>query len=212
MSTDFKRSRDYELMVIFHPELSEEDLVSEGGKVEAHINGVDGSIRLVNREAPWGRRRLAYPIRNGGRDIRDGVYVLYYFTAESGKIEEIEREIKLQDRIIRYLLTQQTTPLMEPAPAEGEEAAEGAAQEAPAGAEEAPSAEAEAPAVAQAESSAAAEAPAVAQAESSAAAEAPASTEPEAAAAPETEAPAETTDTEAQASEPQASDAETPAE
>ena len=35
MSTDFKRSRDYELMVIFHPELSEEDLVSEGGKVEA---------------------------------------------------------------------------------------------------------------------------------------------------------------------------------
>ena len=184
MSTDFKRSRDYELMVIFHPELSEEDLVSEGGKVEAHINGVDGAIRLVNREAPWGRRRLAYPIRNGGRDIRDGVYVLYYFTAESGKIEEIEREIKLQDRIIRYLLTQQTTPLMEPAPAEGEEAAEGAAQEAPAGAE----------------------------AESSAAAEAPASTEPEAAAAPETEAPAETTDTEAQASEPQASDAETPAE
>jgi len=198
MSTDFKRSRDYELMVIFHPELSEEDLVSEGGKVEAHINGVDGSIRLVNREAPWGRRRLAYPIRNGGRDIRDGVYVLYYFTAESGKIEEIEREIKLQDRIIRYLLTQQTTPLMEPAPAEGEEAAEGAAQEAPAGAEEAPSAEAEAPAGA--------------EAESSAAAEAPASTEPEAAAAPETEAPAETTDTEAQASEPQASDAETPAE
>ena len=198
MSTDFKRSRDYELMVIFHPELSEEDLVSEGGKVEAHINGVDGSIRLVNREAPWGRRRLAYPIRNGGRDIRDGVYVLYYFTAESGKIEEIEREIKLQDRIIRYLLTQQTTPLMEPAPAEGEEAAEGAAQEAPAGAEAAPSAEAEAPAVA--------------EASPSAAAEAPASTEPEAAVAPETEAPAETTDTEAQASEPQASDAETPAE
>jgi len=124
MSTDFKRTRDYELMVIFHPELSEEDLVSEGGKVEAHITGVDGSIRLVNREAPWGRRRLAYPIRHGSRDIRDGVYVLYYFTAESGKIEEIEREIKLQDRIIRYLLTQQTTPLMEPAPAEGEVAEE----------------------------------------------------------------------------------------
>jgi len=133
MSTDFKRTRDYELMVIFHPELSEEDLVSEGGKVEAHITGVDGSIRLVNREAPWGRRRLAYPIRHGSRDIRDGVYVLYYFTAESGKIEEIEREIKLQDRIIRYLLTQQTTPLMEPAPAEGEvaeESGEGEATEA----------------------------------------------------------------------------------
>ena len=195
MSTDFKRSRDYELMVIFHPELSEEDLVSEGGKVEAHINGVDGSIRLVNREAPWGRRRLAYPIRNGGRDIRDGVYVLYYFTAESGKIEEIEREIKLQDRIIRYLLTQQTTPLMEPAPAEGEEAAEGAVSEAPAAADASSSAEAEAAAPAEPE-----------------AAEVAAPAEPEAAAAPEAEAPTETTDNEAQASEPQASDAETPAE
>ena len=195
MSTDYKRTRDYELMVIFHPELSEEDLVSEGGKVEAHINGVDGSIRLVNREAPWGRRRLAYPIRNGGRDIRDGVYVLYYFTAESGKIEEIEREIKLQDRIIRYLLTQQTTPLMEPAPAEGEEAAEGAVSEAPAAADASSSAEAEAAAPAEPE-----------------AAEVAAPAEPEAAAAPEAEAPAETTDNEAQASEPQASDAETPAE
>jgi small subunit ribosomal protein S6 len=120
MSTDYKRIRDYELMVIFHPELSEEDLVSEGGKVEEHITGVSGTISLVNREAPWGRRRLAYPIRHGGRDIRDGVYVLYYFSAESGHIEEIEREIKLQDRIIRYLLTQQTVPTMEPAPAEGE--------------------------------------------------------------------------------------------
>jgi small subunit ribosomal protein S6 len=120
MSTEYKRIRDYELMVIFHPELSEEDLVSESGKVEEHITGVSGEIRLVNREAPWGRRRLAYPIRNGSRDIRDGVYVLYYFSAESGQIEEIEREIKLQDRIIRYLLTQQTVPTMEPAPAEGE--------------------------------------------------------------------------------------------
>jgi small subunit ribosomal protein S6 len=128
MSTEYKRVRDYELMVIFHPELSEEDLGSESGKVEEHITGVSGTIRLVNREAPWGRRRLAYPIRHGSRDIRDGVYVLYYFSAESGQIEEIEREIKLQDRIIRYLLTQQTVPTMEPAPAEGEGEEGGEAQ------------------------------------------------------------------------------------
>jgi small subunit ribosomal protein S6 len=122
MSTDFKRVRDYELMVVFHPELSEEDLASESQKVEAHITSVNGSVRLVNREAPWGRRRLAYPIRNGGRDVRDGVYVLYYFTSESGRLGDIEREIKLQDRILRYLLTLQSAPVMEPAPAEGEEA------------------------------------------------------------------------------------------
>jgi small subunit ribosomal protein S6 len=124
MSTEYKRVRDYELMVIFHPELSEEDLASESSRVEGHITSVDGSIRLINREAPWGRRRLAYPIRHGSRDVRDGVYVLYYFTSESSRLSDIEREIKLQDRVLRFLLTQQSAPIMEPAPAE-EEGAEG---------------------------------------------------------------------------------------
>lgn len=122
MSTEFKRVRDYELMVVFHPELSEEDLASESQKVEAHITSVDGTVRLVNREAPWGRRRLAYPIRHGSRDVRDGVYVLYYFTSESGKLADIEREIKLQNQVLRYLLTLQSAPVMEPTPSEGEEA------------------------------------------------------------------------------------------
>ena len=138
MSTDFKRVRDYELMVVFHPELSEEDLASESQKVEGHITSVDGTMRLVNREAPWGRRRLAYPIRHGSRDVRDGVYVLYYFTSESDKLSEIEREIKLQDRIIRYLLTQQSAPVMEPAPAEGEEAQAADDEGAPAAGEATP--------------------------------------------------------------------------
>ncbi|MDQ2681992.1 MAG: 30S ribosomal protein S6, partial [Chloroflexota bacterium] len=60
MSSEFKRVRDYELMVIFHPELSEEDLTSEIGRVEGHITAAGGTITLINREAPWGRRRLAY--------------------------------------------------------------------------------------------------------------------------------------------------------
>lgn len=140
MSSEYKRSRDYELMVIFHPELSEEDLQSEIGKVEGHITAGEGSITLINRETPWGRRRLAYAIRHDSRDIRDGVYVLYYFTAEAEKLVDMEREIKLQDRILRYLLTQQSAPIMEPAPEEEEAAAEGAEGEA-AEAAEAPAAE-----------------------------------------------------------------------
>jgi small subunit ribosomal protein S6 len=120
MSSEYKRIRDYELMVVFHPELSEEDLTAEVAKVEGHVTAQDGTIRLINREMPWGRRRLAYPIRHGSRDVRDGVYVLYYFTSESGRIEEIEREVKLDDRILRYLLTQQSAPMMEPTPVEEE--------------------------------------------------------------------------------------------
>jgi small subunit ribosomal protein S6 len=131
MSSEYKRVRDYELMVIFHPELSEEDIASEVQRVEANVAAVDGTVRLVNRETPWGRRRLAYPIRHGSRDVRDGVYVLYYLTTESGRLADLEREIKLNDRIIRHLLTQQTTPMMEPV-VEEEEAAAAATGEAPA--------------------------------------------------------------------------------
>ena len=139
MSSEYKRVRDYELMVVFHPELSEEDLLTQVTKIEEHVTSAEGTIRLVNRELPWGRRRLAYPIRHGSRDVRDGVYVLYYFSSESGKIEEIEREIKLDDRILRYLLTQQSAPIMEPAVVEEEE---GAAVESEEPASEEPSTEA----------------------------------------------------------------------
>jgi small subunit ribosomal protein S6 len=139
MSSEYKRVRDYELMVIFHPELSEEDIASEVQRVEANVAAVDGTVRLVNRETPWGRRRLAYPIRHGSRDVRDGVYVLYYLTTESARLAELEREIKLNDRIIRHLLTQQTTPMMEPVVEEEEGAA--APEVAPAG-ETAPASEA----------------------------------------------------------------------
>ena len=137
MVSEYKRFRDYELMVVFHPELSEEDLVTESDRVQGYLTTAEATVTHVNRDAPWGRRRLAYPIRHGGRDLRDGIYALYYFNSESGRIEDMEREIKLNDRIIRYLLTVQIAPIAEPEVPEGEEGAEapaeGAAVEASAG-------------------------------------------------------------------------------
>ena len=130
MVSEYKRSRDYELMVIFHPELSEEDVVSEADRVQGYLTSAEASVTHVNRDAPWGRRRLAYPIRHGGRDLRDGIYALYYFNAESGRIVDVEREIKLNDRIIRYLLTQQIAPIAEPETPEGEGAVEAPAGDA----------------------------------------------------------------------------------
>jgi small subunit ribosomal protein S6 len=124
MVSEYKRFRDYELMVVFHPELSEEDLVTESDRVQGYLTTAEASVMHVNRDAPWGRRRLAYPIRHGGRDLRDGIYALYYFNAESGRIEDMEREIKLNDRIIRYLLTLQIAPIAEPEVPEGEEGVE----------------------------------------------------------------------------------------
>jgi len=114
MVSRFPRIRSYELMVIFHPETEDEALAELIGRVQSYITDVDGTITVLNRENPWGRRRLAYPIRHESRDLRDGIYVLVYFDVEASRTVEIEREIKLNTRIIRYMLIQQTTPKMEP--------------------------------------------------------------------------------------------------
>ena len=135
MASEYQRVRDYELMVILHPELSDEDVVAELDAIQGLVTAQEGEIRLVNGESPWGRRRLSYAIRHGSRDLKDGIYVLIYFSALSTVLAEIERDIKLDDRIIRYLLVQQGAPMMEPVVEE--EVAEGEATEGTAAATEA---------------------------------------------------------------------------
>jgi small subunit ribosomal protein S6 len=48
----------------------------------------------------WGRRTLAYPIKNH----REGVYVLFQAKISPSAILELERNLKLSEEIIRYLL------------------------------------------------------------------------------------------------------------
>ena len=49
----------------------------------------------------WGRRQLAYPI--GTRE--NGYYVVARFAAEPGTLPEYERALKLDDGVVRYLVT-----------------------------------------------------------------------------------------------------------
>jgi small subunit ribosomal protein S6 len=115
------------MMIILAPEIPEEELDPTIDTIETYITRGDGSVVVINRESPWGRRRLAYPIRYQGRDVRDGFYTLWYFDAEPGAIVDIEREIRLNDRIIRHIiiaLDEQVT-LLPPEP----QAAEGGAAE-----------------------------------------------------------------------------------
>lgn len=137
MVSRFPRIRSYELMVIFHPETEDEALAELIGRVQSYVTDVDGTVTVLNRENPWGRRRLAYPIRHESRDLRDGIYVLMYFDVEASRTVEIEREIKLNTRIIRYMLIQQSTPKMEP-PVPAEETPP-AGEQAPSPAPDAPS-------------------------------------------------------------------------
>ena len=95
--------RPYELMALFSPQLSDEALTAAIDAVTQAITNVGGQVTFTKRDTPWGRRRLAYPIQR----FREAFYVLYRFTSPPSQIDEIERELKLDDRIIRYLVVRQ---------------------------------------------------------------------------------------------------------
>jgi small subunit ribosomal protein S6 len=99
-----KRS-EYELVFIAHPQLDgEEGVPALTAQVQAWIEGIDGEITHVDI---WGRRRLAYPIRKQ----KEGTYVLLRAIMPRQALGELERQLKLSEDVIRYLLVRAETPL-----------------------------------------------------------------------------------------------------
>lgn len=172
--------RPYELMTILAPDVPEDELTPAIDTIASYITRYGGSVIAINRDSPWGRRRLSYAIRYQSRDVRDGFYVLWYFDAEPEAIAEIDREIRLNDRIIRHLTIALDKPFVPAPPAPAEAPADAEAATAEAGAESAataPVAEAEEAAtapVAEVEEAAAAPAEEVAAEPETVADEAPA--------------------------------------
>lgn len=111
--------RAYELMYVVNPGIGgDEEYAAFAERIDTLITANGGS--LVNGEPSpvTGRRKLAYPIRADGRDLTEGFYVLTRFEAEPDQITVIERDLKLSEPIIRYLLVK---PNPEKAPSEDEE-------------------------------------------------------------------------------------------
>jgi len=123
--------RKYELMTILHPEVAEESLPGELERISGFITGAGGEMIETLQDSPWGRRRLAYAIRSGSRDVRDGYYTVWHFTLGPDRVNDLERELKLDTQLIRYIVVS-----WEPVPIDPKavEAAEIAAEDAAAAA------------------------------------------------------------------------------
>lgn len=93
-------------MIISVPDGSPEELIATAQSVEGYVTTAGGTVLRISSDSPWGRRRLAYPIRHNSADLRDGFYTLYHFQIQPQGLEDIEREIRLNERIIRHLLLQ----------------------------------------------------------------------------------------------------------
>ena len=86
---------NYETLFIVHPE--------KGPRVKEFIERfkkvVEGQEGVVSQVEEWGLRDLAYRIQKQGK----GYYTLFQYRASGRAVEELERNLRLTDGILRYL-------------------------------------------------------------------------------------------------------------
>ena len=89
-------AREYELIYIAKPDLSEEDLsaiLERTKKVIADRNG-----HILN-EDEWGKKKLAYEIQKYAK----GHFMYLLYLGDTDIVNETERTLKLDDSILRFL-------------------------------------------------------------------------------------------------------------
>ena len=88
--------RPYEAVYIFDSALEDAAITDK----ITRFHGLLGATEEMTVDH-WGRRQLAYPI--GRRE--SGYYVIAHFAAEAKVLPEYERALKLDDGVVRYLIT-----------------------------------------------------------------------------------------------------------
>ena len=88
--------RVYEVIFIVDPDTQEEEMTKLTQNLSGIITDQGGTI---TRNEVLGRRQLAYRI---GRK-NEGVYVLFEIEGTGGEIAELERRMRVNDQIMRYM-------------------------------------------------------------------------------------------------------------
>ena len=95
--------RDYELMYIVRPTVTDEEFPAATERVDAIIANVGGEVA---EKQPWGKRRLAYPINKH----EDGYYVLARIKLEPARTGALEAQLRISEDVIRHVLVEPVAP------------------------------------------------------------------------------------------------------
>ncbi|MCI0616110.1 30S ribosomal protein S6 [bacterium] len=87
----------YELMVIYSPNLTEDEQRQQFQQVEELLKHENARINLVDH---WGKRKLAYLVKKQ----RQGIYDWFYFELDPSRIAEIDRKLKMSEVILRFMI------------------------------------------------------------------------------------------------------------
>jgi small subunit ribosomal protein S6 len=103
----------YEVVAIVLADLNEDEITALIERIKTIITERKGVIAKVDK---WGKRHLAYEIKKQ----KDGYYFLIDFAGDGSVVNEIERNYKIDDRVLKFMTVKK----------EGATTAEGIEQEA----------------------------------------------------------------------------------
>ena len=88
--------RDYELLFVLDPDLSEE----QKAEMVERVKGIIAADGEAGEADVWGDRKLAYPINK--KNI--GYYVVMPFKAGADLPKELDRRLKISDNVMRHII------------------------------------------------------------------------------------------------------------
>ena len=104
--------RRYETLFIVTPDSSEEELQAVADKFQGVVTGMNGKGAAYDEQ---GKKSLAYNIKKQSK----GYYVLMDYLGHADVVAELERNMRLDDRILKYL-TVKLADQVDPATVEAE--------------------------------------------------------------------------------------------
>ena len=89
-------NRIYEEMFIIRPDATDEEINPIVEQIHTTVTNAGGTI---DKEERWGVRKLAYRIQKRN----EGYYVLVQFTADPQTVREVERRLRVNDAVLKFL-------------------------------------------------------------------------------------------------------------
>ena len=90
--------RPYEGVLILHPEMTEDSQKDLFRRIDELIKGFKGTVGEVHS---WGTRYLGNPINK----VKNAEYFYMTFSAKPDCILELERTLRINDKVLRFLFT-----------------------------------------------------------------------------------------------------------
>jgi small subunit ribosomal protein S6 len=90
--------RPYEILIIVDPHPTDEEVAALLEQLSEQVKSLGAEVGKVDN---WGKRRLAYDIRKQ----REGTYAVFEVSAEPSTVKEFERQLRLNENVLRFLST-----------------------------------------------------------------------------------------------------------